>query len=306
MNPEVFPRYEFADGIIVPALMAPQNTLDAMAYKPKDDDVIIATYPKCGTTWMQYIVNLIIQKGKPFSGVEDFFRRSPFFEMCGQEAVENRPKPGAFKTHLPRQALKHFSDKTKYIVVVRNPKDCCVSLFHHTKMFPAYEFKNGTFDTFFELFIKGKVEYNDYFDHLNGWYEVKDKPNVLYVTFESLKANKEAAVMKVASFLGEEYVAGIHSDPEIMKNILHYSSFDFMKGQTNEFFTALMNPDEHSNVKLPSCTKQDKEKKKATFVRKGEIGDYKNLMSDEQVKRLEERFQEKCQGSPVLDLWKGI
>src|SRR5262249_58154642 len=30
------------------------------AYRPRSGDVIIATYPKCGTTWMQRIVGLLI------------------------------------------------------------------------------------------------------------------------------------------------------------------------------------------------------------------------------------------------------
>jgi hypothetical protein len=29
-------------------------------YSPRSDDIVIATYPKCGTTWMQRIVGMLV------------------------------------------------------------------------------------------------------------------------------------------------------------------------------------------------------------------------------------------------------
>ena len=29
-------------------------------YKPRNDDIVIATYPKCGTTWTQRLVSMLV------------------------------------------------------------------------------------------------------------------------------------------------------------------------------------------------------------------------------------------------------
>ena len=32
-------------------------------YRPRPDDIVISTYPKCGTTWMQNIVYEVLHQG---------------------------------------------------------------------------------------------------------------------------------------------------------------------------------------------------------------------------------------------------
>jgi len=63
------------------------------------------------------------------------------------------------KTHLhPSMTSKH--PDAKYIYVSRNPKDVVVSFYHHTVGFPKhYNFADGSFDTYFELFLEGKVDH---------------------------------------------------------------------------------------------------------------------------------------------------
>ncbi|KAG0443395.1 hypothetical protein HPB47_014967 [Ixodes persulcatus] len=100
-------------------------------------------------------------------------------------------RPGAIKTHMPFQ-LQPYSKDTKYLYIARNPYDCCVSFFYHTKGLPRYNFADGTFDEFFEMFIEGKVDTGDYFDNLLSWYEHRNDPNVLFLTYEDLKKDTAA------------------------------------------------------------------------------------------------------------------
>ncbi len=51
--------------------------------------------------------------------------------------------------------------------VIRNPKDTCVSMFHHEKLMPNSGLdKNASFDDYSKLFMEGKLFYGDYWTFL--------------------------------------------------------------------------------------------------------------------------------------------
>lgn len=308
------PAYQDVDGFRIPKMFSPDALRSTFKYQPRDDDVFIVTYPKCGTTWVQHIVMSIFKKGETIDNFQEFQRSTPFLEMIGPKAAEIMPKPGAIKTHLPFH-LNPYSPRAKYIYVTRNPKDCCVSFYHHTKMFSGYEFEDGSFDDFFELFIDGLVDFGDYFDHLLSWYEHRNDPNVLFMTYEDIKADTESAVMKMAGFLDRKYITMMENDPSIMKNILYHTSIEYMKKNTNKYLTDFLisSPDLLlADPNLPEGLRylinhmknlKISPPKQTTFVRKGVVGDWKNYFSPEQSKRLNKKFNEKTKGTDIPKLW---
>ena len=53
---------------------------------------------------------------------------------------------------------------TSFSCAARNPKDCLVSFFHHTVGFNQYyDYADGKFDDFCELFLRGGTDFDDYF-----------------------------------------------------------------------------------------------------------------------------------------------
>lgn len=96
------------------------------------------------------------------------YDRVPFFERCKflgkfetkndlQNFYVNHPSPRIFMTHLQYHELPQGgTDKPKYIYVMRNPKDAAVSFYHHYKGLEMYEFSDGTWDEFFEMFMDNK------------------------------------------------------------------------------------------------------------------------------------------------------
>lgn len=307
------PKYIEVDGYKYCPCFDPEIVREAINYKPGPNDVFVATYPKCGTTWMIQTVMLILNKGEVPNTIEEYFARCPFLEMLGPEEIPNMPKGGCIKIHFPFN-LTPYSPDAKYIYVARNPKDCCISFYHHTKLFPAYYFKDGTFEEFFDLFLEGNTDFNDYFDNLLSWYEHRNDPNVFFVTFEEMKKNPADTIKKLSEFLGEEYALG--DNQELLDQIVHKSSFDYMKNTVNKLFTEMIDRCEEYavNPKAPRGFRvwcktnaqaiKDGQDYNGDFVRNGGIGDWKLNLTPEQEERLNKRIQEKTQGTDVMDLWK--
>ncbi|XP_075556746.1 sulfotransferase ssu-1-like [Dermacentor variabilis] len=239
----------------------------------------------------------------------------PFLEAQGAESVEDMKRPGPIKTHMAFR-FQPYSQHAKYIYVARNPYDCCVSYFYHTKHMPEYHFEDGTFDEFFDMFVEGKVDFGDYFDHLLSWHAHRDDPNALFVTYEQLAKDIKAWVLKIADFIGEEFVQKLRSDSSRLENVLLSISVQNMRETVNDSMKTLFDGAETAlGRKVPKWVALMRESIGAEacdkpmtgdFVRKGVVGDWRNHFSEDQVKRLKKRIQEKMLSSDVMEFWKDV
>src|SRR5690606_2833757 len=117
-----------------------------------------------------------------------------------------------------------WHDEAKYIYVARNPFDCAVSFYHHTRGFVRhYDFADGTWDTFFECFLAGEVDFGDYFDNLLSWWPHRAARNVLFLTYEDMLANPNVAVRRIGGFLGGK-AAELVRDAQGLERVVAYSS----------------------------------------------------------------------------------
>lgn len=321
MSDKSTPRYITVEGLRFAEGFDPEAIRSALSYQPQPYDVFVVTYPKCGTTWMMQIVLLILHEGQLPESTEEYFACTPYLEMLGAEAVEKMPRPSPIRSHLPFEMIP-FANHAKYIYVARNPKDCCVSLYHHTKMFPSYGFSNGSFDDFFKVFIKGETDYNDYFDHLLSWYEHKDDENVFFITYEQLKDDTKGAVLQIADFIGEHYGKLLREKPKILEKILHFSSFDFMRQDTFELWKEALKiaPEALSDVNLPPGLISWAESAVDShygqhlelpivnvrdLMRRSSLFDWDTNLKPVQEQKLKKKIQEKTKNSQVMELWRG-
>ena len=254
----------------------------------RSEDVYVFTFPKNGTTWVQELVwclqnNCDIEKAKEISLLE----RVPFLEMPAiveilkskipgrfdsfLKIIEKEDSPRVMRSHLP---LCHFPEdlirKSKIVMCLRNPKDTIVSFFHHQKLFHSLDF-SGDFATFFELFMDNLLLYTPYFEYTVESWRRRTHPNVCILFYEELKADLAGSIRKVAKFLEKEITE------EQVGILVDHLSFKKMKQNKSVNFEALQ------DGKIM--------KKEGSFIRKGEVGDWKNYFTEEMNKRMDEAIE---------------
>lgn len=310
MDPEV---YKSIRNVPMLSLFPEANVLSAIQYEPRTDDVIIATYPKCGTTWTQYIVSHNLTKKEPPKGPAEYMLFAPLIELLGAESAKSTERKGTLITHLPLNAIV-FSRHAKYIYVARNPKDCSVSCYHFLRCFTPRITEDMSFGSFLEGFHSGKTAYGGYFDQLLPWYEMRNEPNVLFFTYEELKINTKELVFEIAHFLGEEHGTALSEDMEFYENILQSSSLKNMKAIFDytpyERIKALgeLPPEKHLNSPkfFKKLNIQNKMYKGSALVRKGMIGDWRDHYTTDYIAKTKAWIAEKTKESDVMNLWKDL
>uniref|UniRef100_A0ABM5ETR6 Sulfotransferase n=1 Tax=Pogona vitticeps TaxID=103695 RepID=A0ABM5ETR6_9SAUR len=267
-------------GISLPGHLHTQESLQrASAFAFRPSDVLLVTYPKSGTTWMQEILTLIYSSGdpEPVKTVPNW-ARVPWLEHIYFEKVfQKKEGPRLITTHLPQQVLGTAlrKAKPKVIYVARNPKDVAVSYYHFCRMAKFFP-DPGSFDEFLHQFLDGTVHYGSWFEHVKGWLGCKDELRIFYITYEELHQDLEASVERLATFLGCPF----HGD--LADSIREHCSFASMS--------------ENTMVNGSLISQEIMDRSKSQFMRKGIIGDWRNHFSALQNTRFNEKYQQEMGG----------
>ncbi|KAH9381574.1 hypothetical protein HPB48_015860 [Haemaphysalis longicornis] len=302
------PIYRYIDGFRVNGDFPPALFRSALQYKPRPDDVFLAGYPKTGTTWLRHIAYLIFNDGVPPTNALEFYKSMPFLEMRGAEDVVKMKHPGLIKTHLPYRLVPK-SPEAKYVCVFRNPKDVCVSFFHQTKSFAAYDFAEGKFEDYFDLYLKGEVDFGDYFDHVLSWYNRGQNSNTLFMHYEDIKADPRTEILKLAAFLGHKYHRPLVEKGEVLNRVISFSSKEYTQAKTNvdmkNFLCKPLSSEEDVRPGLRHFHETARKYPKNTvFIRNGIVGGWKEHFTPEMNARMEAKIYEKLAGTDFIDIWK--
>ncbi|XP_050037806.1 sulfotransferase 1B1-like [Dermacentor andersoni] len=304
----------FIDGLCIRSFFPESLIRSTLAYSPHPDDIFVVSYPKCGTTWTQYLVLSVLTDGEPPTSLEDFMLASPYMEMMGAEAAEKMPRPGLLKTHLPFDK-QPYSKQAKYIYVARNPYDVCVSYYYFLKSMTPKRVKDVSFSKFHQLFVSGSVSYGDYFDHLLSWYKHRHDNNVLFLTYEQLKKEPGFWTLKIANFLGGDYADRMREDPVLLQKVLDATMLEKMMQVFNgKIFTVIkrlldLPPDraiKSMEVYRSKLAHPEEMHEDYGFIRKGVVGDWRAHFSKDQIKKTKSWIARKTEGSDVMRLWKDL
>jgi len=276
-------------------------------YKPRAGDVVVASFPKAGTTWTQRIVSLLIfQSAAPVPIMTthpwlDCRIQIPIDTMIAM--LEAQTHRRAMKSHLPFDALPIY-DEVKYIHTARGGLDACFSFHNHFLNFtpqfignilriaqeggdtgspppPAPEDPREFFLSWIERHHSDVVPVaTAFFDIERSYWTERQRENLLMVHYNDLKADLSGEMKRIAAFLG------IETPPALWPELVEAATFEKMKNEG----TALL-PGIEMAVRGGH----------QTFLNKGTNGRWRDVLTKDDVARYRERAAAEL--SPGLNDW---
>nr|XP_011462981.1 PREDICTED: cytosolic sulfotransferase 13-like [Fragaria vesca subsp. vesca]XP_011462982.1 PREDICTED: cytosolic sulfotransferase 13-like [Fragaria vesca subsp. vesca] len=285
-------------GFWYPTMRIPRILATQKHFQAHDTDILLATTPKSGTTWLKAILFALVKRvhyhPHPQNIDHPLLTNNshplvPFLENKQQSGENQIPDansyapPRLFSTHLPLahlpQSVKDSACKVVYLC--RNPKDIVVSLWHFTNRVRHKSLETNSLEKVFQYFCRGMNGYGPFWDHVLGyWKESLERPEtVFFVKYEEMKEKPGLHLRRLAEFLGcpfspEEEAQGV------VDNVLKLCSFE-----------TLSNLDVNKNGRLSTGVEN------SVYFRQGKAGDWKNYLTAEMVEQLDRITEEKLQGS---------
>uniref|UniRef100_A0A8C6X812 Sulfotransferase n=1 Tax=Naja naja TaxID=35670 RepID=A0A8C6X812_NAJNA len=251
------------------------------SFQARPDDLLICSYPKAGSTWLQETVDMIQNADNLQKRAQNLCQNLPecFVPIISDlDNAKARPSPRSLKSHLPVHLLapSFWEQKCKVIYIARNAKDTVVSYFHFHHMNKTLPYP-GNWEEFLDKFLAGKVICGSWFDHVCGWWEAKKRHPILYLFYEDMKEDPIREMRKIAQFLGLEV-----QEP-VLNQILEHTQFETMKGNKMANY-GNVSPCLMDHTVSP-------------FLRKGIVGDWKEHFTVSQSEHLDGICSQLLEGS---------
>jgi aryl sulfotransferase len=289
-------------------------------FEPRSDDIVIATFAKCGTTWTQRIVDLLVfQNGdvRPFGEISPWLDSKLFHSIEDDLAtLEAQTHRRYIKSHLPFDALPVW-DSVKYIHVGRDGRDARLSWQNHEQGFtPEFRANMGALagalakekgeapitlappgpenprDYLVQWFDDLEAQLDDggniaatrfglgFFSFEETYWRERQRPNLLMVHYNDLKQDLAGEMRRIADFLD------ITVPENVMPSLVEAASFESMK--------------KAGDALIPNL-KGVFDKGAERFINKGKSGRWRECLTAEDIARYEAIMARAC--TPGLGRW---
>lgn len=221
----------------------------------RDDDIVICTPAKCGTTWMQTMVATLV-----FGSVDlpaPVAQLSPWVDMVTRPTEEVHRRLEAqthrrfIKTHTPFDGLPQ-DDRVTYIAVLRHPLDVALSMRDHRRtidrdqirvrisevdpdiMSTWHEFDVPEDDADYlrwwiefdaDVWSQGSSGLAEFARHCLTYWEVRDRPNVTLFHYDEMWDDLEGQLSRLARVLG------VDVEPVRMGEFVEAATLDSMRSR---------------------------------------------------------------------------
>ena len=211
------------------------------------DDVFLVSYPRSGNTWLRFVLATVLYKDAEIN-FTNIHKYSPEVNRFGRDCL-GQGMPNFIKSH------EHFNpDFPKVVYVVRDGRDVYVSYYHYLKnKLPA-----GM--PFRDFLLWDLKPHGNWADHVGSWLDGVSGQKLLLCKYEEMHLDPVATVRRVCDF------SGVDADLESIRIALEKCTYNRMK---------------ESEI---NSGRGKYETGPEVFMRKGQIGDWKNYFADDEKK----------------------
>ncbi len=246
-------------------------------YRPTAQDVFVCAYSKSGTNWTMQIAYQIAHRGQgDYEHIHDVvpWPEAPMPDIVRlSDASTDQYAPTGLrviKTHLESNYVPYSPD-ARYIVVVRDPKEVCVSSYFFSRgMLPRSAMISV--DEWHAMFLSGDFQYGSWVEHVAGYWPWRNRDNVLMLTSGEMTRDLDATVRRIAAFMD------VALTDEELALVVEKSSFAYMKHIDHKFAPALLFP--------------LRRMARPVMIRQGESGRSAELLTREQQAQIDRHMKD--------------
>jgi len=277
-------------------------------------DIVLITYPKSGTTWLEQILILMKYGTHTYDKLNPSVRNN--FDLSNnigkihiegsveqtnivydsQEIMNNIPLEDfnkipfrIIKTHAAYETLlckeQLFTNKNKMIIVTRNPLDSAVSGYYHYNDIQKYAHKKKyntvlenhiSFKNWAMLWLNGKVSFGSWFDWTKKWRDIY---------LQQLEKEKEKQEEKHIHWIFYEDLKKNPMDELVKLNDFLDCQLSIDELKTIHSMTTFQNMKEQAKTRIVDELNSD------IHFRKGIVGDWKNYFNEELLEMYTTKLQ---------------
>ena len=276
----------------------------------RDGDIVISTPPKCGTTWTQMLVGMLVFGSpdfpRPLSEISlwldmQLASKDDVFERLGAQTHRRFIKSHTALAGLP------YDERVTYICVGRDPRDVAVSCRHHMSNMDLEQFlkvreqavgledlaellpaqKREPVDPIVE-YLETDLDTNNFnvmtlsyvLHHLQSFWDRRDADNIALFHYADLQADLPGQLRRLADVLQVEL------DESKVDELAAAASFAAMRDNAE-----MVAP--NSDARIWKSTND--------FFHRGSNGQWREVFDDDMLRLYEERAS--ALASPDLRTW---
>lgn len=238
---------------------------------PRPEDVILATFPKSGSTWMSYVIYQLSSTGdEGFSDIKDVVVDiTPGHWDPGSNPFEMQQQfePRTFKTHGSWELAPKGG---RYIYISRNPSDIFWSLYNFIHDLFGMEEKVPVEDFYQQYFVDRfgtDHDIGNVWNHILSWHPHRQDDNVLWLHYEDLREDFPTCVSRIAAHMGVELT------DDLRQLVLERSTIDHTRAMSGKLNPSQVNHTGKVTLTFGREMEAYAQGMKFGKVRRGQVGD---------------------------------